>query len=374
MARPARWLRVVWPAAAEAPRLRRMFFNAVRARQTLRLQNELLGSSTGRPDQAFTALRTPIVGDVVLQVRDTASPAALWITWQEVPDFSASAARSDHFVLDRRSGQLRFGNAVQGRIPPAGANNIRMHEYHAGGGRRGNVAAGTVAQLRTTVPYVQAVTNPEPARGGQDAGDAASVQRAATGWLRHRDRAVCADDYVDLCHAAAPEVARAWCVGGRDLDAVRAATPAPGVVSVVVLPRSADAKPQPSPDLLQRVKAFLDARRPLTAELVLLGPAYASVSVAARVAPRPGASAHAVAADCRRRLLQFLHPVSGGEFGRGWAPGERPHRSDLVALIGAVDGVDHVVDVRWSIDDALAPEEGRALLLVCAGTVEVVAL
>lgn len=364
------WLRVVWPAAAPAPRLRRLVFNAVRARQTLRLRNELLGSSTGRPDQTLSALRKPVVGSVVLQVRDAALPSEPWVQWQEASDFTVSGPRSDHFCLDRRSGQFRFGNGVQGRIPPAGANNIRLHEYHVGGGRRGNVAAGTVVQLRTTVPYIQAVTNPEPAAGGQDAGDAAAVHHAASGWLRHRDRAVCADDYVDLCRAASPEVARAWCVGNRDLDAARS-TLAPGVVSVVILPQGDDARPQPSPDLLRQVKAFLDARRPLNAKLVLLGPEYASVSVAMRVAGLPGASAHEATASCRQRLVEYLHPVTGGDQRQGWAPGERPHRSDLVALIGAVDGVDHVVDLRMSTDESGLGEGGRALALVCAGTIEV---
>lgn len=367
------WLRVVWLADAPAPCLRRIVMNAARARQTLRLRHELLGSSTGRPGQTFVALRAPIFGDVVLQVRDAAAPPTAWRAWQEVADFTASDAHSTHFSLDRRTGQVRFGNGAKGRIPPAGANNIRLLQYHVGGGRRGNVAAGAVAQLRTAVPYVQAVTNPEPAVGGQDAGDAASMQRAASGWLRHRDRAVCADDYVDLCCAASPEVARAWCIGNRDLDASAAARLAPGVVSLIVLPHAAQARPQPSSDLLARIEAFLDARRPLNTELVLLGPEYVSQSVQARVAAGSGWTTHEVAQACRRRLIEYLHPIDGGDAGDGWAPGQRPHRSDLVALVGAVDGVDHVVELRASIDESQLDADRRALALVCPGTIEVTA-
>lgn len=371
-ARPPCWLRIVWPAGAAAPRLRRLVLNAVHARQTMRLENEILGSSTGRPGQSFTALRKPIIGDVRLEVRDAAPPDGTWVVWERVSDFSASDAAARHFVLDPRSGVLRFGDGRQGRIPPPGANNIRLREYHVGGGRRGNVPALAAAQLRKTVPYVQAVANREAAAGGQDAGDVAAVRRAASGWLRHRDRAVCAEDYVDLCLAASPEVARAWCSGCRDLDAARPAVLAPGVVSLVVLPHGAQyglARPQPTPDLLERVKVFLDARRPLNTELVLLGPQYVPVALAARVAAVPGGSAHDVAAACRRRLWAYLHPVNGGERGGGWAPGARPHRSDLVALLGGVDGVDHVVDLRWAAEDAEL--EPAAQALVCAGAVEV---
>jgi predicted phage baseplate assembly protein len=364
------WLRIVWPADAAIPHLRRLVLNTVMARQTIRLENEILGSSNGRPNQAFNTLRMPIVGDVLLQVRE----ADAWIEWQAVATFAGSDAQSRHFQLDHHSGKLRFGDGRRGCLPPAGANNIRLREYHVGGGRRGNVAAGAANQLRTTVPYVQAVTHHEPAAGGQDAGDADATLRAASAWLRHRDRAICDDDYASLCLAAAPEVARAWCFSCRDLDAgtaARAAGFAPGAVSVLVLTHGAQARPQPSADLLRRIRAFLDARRPLNTELVLLGPDYVPCAVSTRVATRPGRSAHEVSAVCRRRLCEFLHPVTGGELHEGWAPGARPHRSDLLAVIGAVEGVEHVLDLRWSVDESAIDYPRRALALVCAGALAV---
>lgn len=366
------WLRICWPAGAAAPRLRRLVLNAVAAHQTMRLENEILGSSTGRQNQVFTALRTPIIGKVVLQVREAPAPDGAWVEWQAVADFSVSDLQSRHFCLDEQSGKLVFGDGRHGRVPPAGANNVRLREYRVGGGRRGNVAAGAVAKLRTTVPCVQSVINLEPAAGGQDGGSKAAVRHAASGWLRHRDRAVCAEDYVDLCLAASPEVARAWCFGNHDLDASRPATSfAPGVVSLVVLPQGTQLQPQPSPDLLRRVKDFLDARKPMSAELVLLGPEYAAVSVQARVVAVQGGSAHDVAAACRRRLLDFLHPWHGGEQGQGWQPGERPRHSDLVALLGTVEGVDHVLEVHGIAEESGLEPASRKLALVCAGAVEV---
>ena len=374
------WLRIVWPASADAPRLRRLVLNAVRARQTLRLENEVLGSSTGRPGQTFSALRTPIVGDILLQVRETSpgidgaggNEPSIWIRWKCVLDFSDSDTHSRDFTLDRRSGRVGFGDGTHGRIPPAGANNIRLREYHAGGGRRGNQPAGVVAQLRTTVPYIESVTHWESASGGQDGGDAQAVQRAASAWLRHRDRAVGTHDYVDLAHAASPEVARAYCYSTCDLSAQRREFAfAPGVVSVVVVPHGDQPRPQPALELLGRVKAYLDARRPLTTELVALGPDYVGVSVRAQIACAPEHSQHDVAAECRRRLEAFLHPVIGGNDGRGWAPGERPHRSDLVALLGATDGVDHVGELRLQTDEAGQGALAGETFLVCAGVVEV---
>jgi hypothetical protein len=46
------------------------------------------------------------------------------------------------------------------------------------------------------------------------------------------------------------------------------------------------------------------------------------------------------------RLAAFLHPLTGGLDGAGWAFGRKPYRSDLYALLEATPGVDHVQLLR----------------------------
>jgi hypothetical protein len=101
------------------------------------------------------------------------------------------------------------------------------------------------------------------------------------------------------------------------------------------------------------------------------GPEYASVGVKARVRSAAGRSAREVGIAARVRLEAFLHPVTGGEGGLGWAPGRRPHRSDLVALLGGVEGIEHVESLGLQVDE---PASGAAsLALTSAGVVELVA-
>lgn len=350
------WLRIVWDmgrTAANIPAIPTgLAINCVAAQQSQRLRNEVVGSSAGQPDQVFQALRTPIVGAVVLQVRGANEN---WMTWQEVADLAGSGPQSYHFMLNRTTGELRFGNGRAGRIPTPGANNIRLHEYWTGGGSRGNQPAGAVAQLRSAVPAVESVVNVEPAKGGLDAEDRVHVRDQASAWLRHRDRAVCTEDYVDLALRASPMVARAFCVAGRNLascidsSAHELPTDA-GVVSVIVIPYSADPLPQPDLDLLTSVKRYLDARRPSVSRLVLVGPLYASVAVRMRAAARGGRDVHEVVAECELVIRQFLHPLTGGPKGQGWALGQRPHRSDFYNLISMVEGLDSAGGLSFASD------------------------
>ncbi len=59
---------------------------------------------------------------------------------------------------------IQFGDGTHGLIPPIGQNNIRM-TYQAGGGEQGNQDAATIVELKSSVPYIDGVTNNQPAPG-----------------------------------------------------------------------------------------------------------------------------------------------------------------------------------------------------------------
>lgn len=342
--------------------------NAVSAVQAIRLERELLGSSNGRPAQSFRLARSPVLGELLLDVREgQEGDARDWVRWTCIHDFADAGHDARVFTLDRASGTVRFGDGRKGRIPPAGGNGLRA-SYSAGGGARGNRPAAAIAQLRTTIPYIQSAANCDAATGGQDAVDDTWLRGAALARIRHRDRAVCAEDYADLARRASPQVARALCRGVRDLSSAGdAAQPAQGIVSVLIVPDSAEPQPQPARALLERVRTYLLARCAAGVEVIVLGPAYLRASVEAQIAVAADASPVRVAAACEARVNAFLHPVSGNARGEGWAFGEIPHASDLLAALRTVQGIDHVRGLRLFFDAGEPGLRERGDFLVCAG-------
>jgi predicted phage baseplate assembly protein len=237
------------------------------------------------------------------------------------------------------TGEVRFGDGASGMIPPAASGNVRVSQYKTGGGTAGNKPAGTITQLKTTVPYVESVANHLAARGGANAETLDSLLKRAPRSVRHRDRAVTVQDYQDLAMLASPEVARARCVPLYDLSG---GGKRPGAVSLIIVPRSSDPKPTPSVELIERVRRYVDARRSPTSKLLVAGPEYVPVGVAVAVALTSMEGASEVEMAIAQSLSRFLHPLTGGWDGAGWAFGRRPHRSDLYALIEAIAGVGHV--------------------------------
>jgi predicted phage baseplate assembly protein len=289
------------------------------------------------------------VPDDRLEVRrdESLKVQEVWVRWDEDGDFLGSSEHSRHYVVDRQTGEIDFGDGNHGRIPPRGSNNIRLRRYQTGGGAQGNKAADKINQLRTALPYVESVTNLVESYGGFDLEELDRVRARGSTTVRHRSRAVTLEDYQDLARLATPEVARATCVPLRDLasdpDGRR---PQPGVVSLIVVPKTEETKPSPSAALLRQVRAYLDRHRDLSIELVVVGPDYVRISVEAELVVSAVDEAGRIAAEADARLQEFLHPLSGGSLKKGWRFGEIPHRSDFYGLCASVPGVDHVSSLR----------------------------
>ena len=161
------WIRTLWSAGEFGcmPDMTRLLLNTVMARQAVTLENELLGSSNGKPRQTFRTARMPVLRDLHLEVREPDMPGAeelkvireaygvdavipitdaqgrvegVWVRWHEVENWLSSTHRDRHFVVDRETGQITFGDDIHGRVPPAGANNVRLRRYQTGGGAVGD--------------------------------------------------------------------------------------------------------------------------------------------------------------------------------------------------------------------------------------------
>jgi predicted phage baseplate assembly protein len=307
------------------------------AEQTTTVDDELLGSSTGEPGQRFRFARPPVLPGELVEVREPGSPVEpeTWTAWTEVVDFYGSGPFDRHYVLDRATGDLAFGDGRAGAIPAQGSANVRATLYRTGGGERGNRPAGAVSQLKTTVPYVDAVVNHEPATGGTDLETPDAVKERGPRTLRHGGRAVALEDFEDLAVQASPDLARV-----RGIPAPAAG--GLGRVALIVVPRSGERRPAPSLELLAHVQDYLAARVSPTFDLLVVGPGWLKVTVEAEIAVVSLEAATDVEGAVLAGVTRFLDPIRGGFDGSGWPFGRRPHRSDVEALIEAVPGVDYV--------------------------------
>jgi predicted phage baseplate assembly protein len=274
-------------------------------------------------------------------------------------------------VLDPLTGKVTFGDGATGMIPPRGGK-IRASNYMSGGGSVSNRPAWNITQLKTAVPSISAVCNWIPAAAGGDAEDDETMLERGSRGVRHGGRAVTVQDFEDLSRLASPQVARARCVPLYDLAAEPSGKHSlPGVVSVIVVPKSDDPQPIPGSELLACVLAYLRLRSSPTTRISVVPPDFVRIDVSAEIVLKEPDRVAEIELAVKDALAGFLHPLHGGANASGWGFGRMPHKSDLFQHIESIRGVEYVRDIRIF---AVAQREDVELsnhFLVSAGEFEV---
>ncbi len=325
----------------------------------------MIGTSDGTPAQVHPLRNRPVLKPLpgeTLEVQDPDSGD--WTAWELREDFTGSGALDRHYTLDLAGGAVEFGPAIReaeggwtqyGAVPPKGAV-LRFTRYRHGGGRTGNVRAGTLTVLKSAIPGVDTVTNPQAATGGVDTERLEHARARASMEIRSRYRAVTAEDFEYLATEASPRVARAVCIAPGD-----------GPVAVHVLPRvhPADrllehAELLPDEELMREVQEYLEERRLIGTTVDLVPCRFRGLSVVVNLQAADLADTARVEEDVSHALYAYLNPLVGGNPagpGAGWPFGRALNQGELYGIVHAVPGVEFVKILRIYETDLATGEQ-----------------
>ena len=349
-----------------------IWLNAVWAQQSRSIEQEPLGMTDGNPDQTFVVQRRPVLEGGILEIQEwigngdgwrfdlngvpeddlrvdrnqsTQAVTVVWVRWKERPHFYRTTPRDRSYVIDRSRGMIRLGDGAHGMTPPAGRSvrfSYRTSDI-ADSQLVSTVPVGAINELRTAVPFVGAVTNPVAGGGGAVVEALSRVTLRGAQRVRHGGRGISAEDLEWLARDARPEVARARCLAltGPAGHAQR------GWVTLLIVPFSQEAQPQPSAETMRLVRDYVAARGPATisSRIRVTGAQYTRVGVRAHIVPRQADQAAAIEARLRENLNRFLHPLTGGVDGEGWEFGQAPRLSQIARVIEETVGVDYATEV-----------------------------
>jgi predicted phage baseplate assembly protein len=352
---PLRWLRlrIVFGQYVKSPSLSFIKLNMAQAIAARTIRNEALEHVTAITNVAqrirntrMRVSQTPVLaGSLILEVdeggfdlgpalgeenedglqtEETGGAADLGATgkakrWREVDDLSQYGPDDRVYVLDRASGEVTFGDGINGQSVPLGFRNVRAVSYRVGGGAGGAVQAEAVSTMLTSIPFITGVTNPLPASGGSDAESQKSTMRRGPQEIRARGRAVTVADYALMAlRAQGARVERAHAISG--LHPSFPGLPIPGVVGVFVVPPERNEGP-PTPDeaTLRAVSQYLSRElAPAGVEVVAAAPTFYRVRAEVSIIIDPAVDVGDAARRVTRCLDDFLHPLRGGDDGEGW--------------------------------------------------------
>jgi len=364
--RALRWLRIA-PAPATtgapwSPSLAGMYLNAVWASATETLTRERVGSSEGAPGLVLRLARPPLLErSLELRVREPlgteereellAIDSALvrnepdlpgdWVRWSPVNDPADCSPDERVYALDEGSGEIRFGDGKNGRIPPIGRDNIVAFSYRrteppapgAADVPANAIAARAQINLVTPVEGVEAAFAADRAAGGAPPEPDTSVLRNASAVLRHRGRALTARDFEDLARASSPRVAQ-----------VRALAARSGVRLLVAMRGDS---PQPGNSQCRELERHLLALAPATltaTSLSITGPRERHLRVSLHLRVDRLEHAAAVRDECALRLCEAFDAARGGS-GEGWPIGACPREQDVTRVLDKVQHLDSIASL-----------------------------
>lgn len=340
----------------------------VNASECVRMEEELLGVSSGKPGQVFQIQGTPLLNrDPSREFIQVKLPGGAIVDWQEVSDFGNSDARSNHYKIDSISGEVQFGPLVRessqllqqtqersrrqpwgkqveptirstipasplisadventdfgerqyGRVPPIGAE-IYIVSYRTGGGSRGNVEKNKLTVLKKSIPYIKQVTNFAAAQGGRDAESLDQAVMRVPSILRTAKTAITPEDFEQIA-TAHRSIYSAYCPP--------CATP--GIVRLLIIrdPRTSAELTEAdfrqlfpggmSPSIFglealgtkveSALKAELEERKSLGIQVELAEPDYIGVQVKVEVMRNSNYRNSRLTAEVRARVLNKLY-------------------------------------------------------------------
>ena len=341
------------------PTLARVAFNAVAAEHALSRPEKKIGIARGHAGARFPFADVPltvVAWRTKLRLDDGVNP--LQTDWHEVFDWDRSGPHDRDFLVTPERGELQSGDGLRGAVLPAGVpplENAVYISYHEGGGEAGNIAAGTLTRVPPNVANTVlapglaalaqqlAVSQPFGATGGTPRETLRSVEKRAYDNASRVDKAVTVADFERLARATpGVPVARAHAVPA--LHPAMPCYPAPGAVTLIVVPHCPLPAPRPSRALLDAVVRYLLPRRLVTCEIHAVAPVYRRIRVHATLQ----LGCDAAPTDVRRRATAaidaFFDPLTGGPDRTGWPIGRTVYRSEVMALLAALDGVTRVTD------------------------------
>lgn len=326
--------------------------NAVEIDQRTTSQAIVLGVSDGSANQQFALPMTQI--DVTSFKLDVDMPSLGPQLWQRVDDLGVLPGAVPAYTLDPEAGLVSFGDNLHGMIPPVG-RRVRVRSMRSGGGMAGNLSPGTLSaisandQAGNLITQKISVKQPIATSGGADAESLDAGQKRIPAWLRHRDRAVTADDYRSLAESIpGAGIGR---VEVLPLFKPQTRTPdVPGVVSVMVIPEKDGVHP-PCPravrPLLETAFAFLNPRKPVAAEMYVIGTEYVGIGLAVAVEVLAGFDMRVVSQQVEDALRRYLWPLQpGGTLQTGWPLGRTVRSLELEVVVSQVPGVVEVNGVQ----------------------------
>lgn len=183
--------------------IQKVLLNTIQVAQQETIYDENLGTSIGLPYIKLKLNYQNLTKAPIIYVGDD--------EYKVTKRFIDNDANSKIFRFNPVVGEIEFGDNKYGKIPTLN-EKIYAKKYSITQGSKGNIPKCKINTLRTSISYVESVTNIVDASGGRDGDDIESIKKYAPSIFKSRDRAVTQEDYEAIAKEYSSSIIDVKCI------------------------------------------------------------------------------------------------------------------------------------------------------------------
>ena len=326
--------------------------NSVMSENVITINNQLLGSSNGSPNQLFSLVGENIYEGQIIEVKElfmknseqTIDENALsadeteerWIPWNAVDSFARSSSHSRDYVIDRVKGAISFGNGEQGRIPPLSKDNIRARLYQRGS-NIGDIPKDQITKLLKNIEGISKASNPIAVSEGANSDNTQTLAIQYPQEIAYHGVIVTRNDFEVATKAASNKVAQVHAE-------VTLEQSSPPKVNIYVLTKDGTGNRYPSDGIVQSITRYLTQRASIELSvpnaIQVQGPIYVDLVIDYLFTSLPQYSSKTVQQNIEDRFCLYFDPLEGREDNQGWSFGETVYLSEVEIFMRHTQGVE----------------------------------
>lgn len=272
-----------------------------------------------------------------------------FVRWTEVDNFDASAPSDRHYLIDRMTSTIHFGDGVSVMIPGAQPGVAFTVQAVCCNGVKGNLPKGAVNSTFGKLLYIDSIYNPIATYAGSNIESIESAHLRGANMLNSKNRLVSELDFVREVKAFSTSVSKVKCVVGRDIDG----TVNDRIVSLAVMMKDFQEGAYSFNSLKGRLVERLLKRceATVTKEMIsVTEPIYVEISVDVWAEVHSMNNSFMLQSLIKDSISAFIDPISGGSRA-GWEIGTLPNESQIRMMLQSIkcDAYlsKHIITVRY---------------------------
>lgn len=263
----------------------------------------------------------------------------LWVKWKEVPNLIAYGNMDRVYEIDYPKGEIKFGNGINGKIPPEQYDESIKIKYSICNGEEGNIESGEIEGFMDSYREIVSVTNPYPIMGGVNMETVDSAASRMFSQVAGGNRLVSLTDFEDAIKFNDRNIYSVKCVAHVDEDS----KPAVGITSIAILPKKFMQGFEKFQGIKNHIWKFIDEKAPATlsnsVRLRVFEVNYVETSVSVDVVVDDFNAYQGVYSGIEKKLEEFLNPVTGNFSRKGWNIGDFPQKEFIYNYIKSVPNI-----------------------------------